>query len=126
MALPGLFSSFSGSKPNANQPILLLISSLFFIIITTFTTTEAQVVSYGMRKLALSMNQFGLDMLRTIDRMDRVLNATSTTTVKTTPGSFGFCPFCVGSSLAMILAGLKDDGEGLKQGEGNLKSLYLF
>ncbi len=99
---------------------------LLFIFVFTITTTEAQVVSYGMRKLALSMNQFGLDMLRTIDRMDRVLNATTTTASKSTNQGFGFCPFCVGSSLAMILAGLKDDGDSFKQGEGKPKLLLMI
>lgn len=108
--------AFFNCASKSNLQFIFLL--LFFFIVFTITTTEAQVVSYGMRKLALSMNQFGLDMLRTIDRMDRVLNATTTTASKSANQGFGFCPFCVGSSLAMILAGLKDDSDSFKQGEG--------
>lgn len=43
-----------------------------------------------MRKLAYSTNQFGLDLMRAMDRSDENL---------------AFCPFCISSSLAMMLSG---------------------
>lgn len=64
-------------------------------------SSDGQMVSYGMRRLALSMNQFGLDMMRVIDSTNRdsVVN-------QTIMNSYSFCPFCIGSSLAMLMAGL--------------------
>ncbi|KAI1285021.1 Leukocyte elastase inhibitor [Halotydeus destructor] len=47
-------------------------------------------VSFGLRKLAYSTNQFGLDMMRALDRDDP---------------SAALCPVCISSSLAMMLVG---------------------
>ncbi|RWS31411.1 Leukocyte elastase inhibitor A-like protein [Leptotrombidium deliense] len=50
----------------------------------------SQIISFGMRKLAYSSNQFGLDLMRAMDRSD---------------ASMAFCPFCISSSLVMLLMG---------------------
>ncbi|RWS06996.1 Leukocyte elastase inhibitor A-like protein [Dinothrombium tinctorium] len=63
------------------------------MLIATFATTaiiNAQVISFGMRKLAHSANQFGLDLMRAMDRSDATM---------------AFCPFCISSSLIMLLMG---------------------
>lgn len=79
------------------------MSLLLLLVLLAMGQSRAQMVSYGMRRLALSMNQFGLDMLRAMESSD------------TDPGrqpqeSYAFCPFCVGSSLAMLMAGLVQSG----------------
>lgn len=60
--------------------------------VTCFTSTPVgqQQISFGMRKLASSSNQFGFDLMRSMDR--------STVTM-------ALCPFCVFSSLTMMLTG---------------------
>lgn len=50
-----------------------------------------QTVTFTMRKLAFSTNQFGIDLYR-------ALNASEGENV-------ALCPFCVGSSLSMLLLG---------------------
>ena len=55
-----------------------------------FGLCTAQVISFGMRKLAASTNHFGLDLMRAMDKSDATM---------------AFCPFCIGSSLAMLLMG---------------------
>lgn len=112
-------ASFARNISVKQYSIIFLLTILYLLFSLSFS--EAQVVSYGMRKLALSMNQFGLDMLRTMDRMDRLINASTSSAQQ---GSFGFCPFCVGSSLAMLLAGLKDDRS--KDGKFFIFCLLLF
>lgn len=74
------------------------------------------IFSYGMRRLALSLNQFGLDMLRTIDEMQSS-NSNETST------RFAFCPFCIGSSLAMLMAGLEVSSRNFPESL-NSDSLY--
>ena len=81
---------------------------------------KCQVISYGMRKLAISMNQFGIDMLRSMNRM-MIMMKTKESILPSVKqefqeqkhydkqSSFVFCPFCVGSSLAMLLAGLESN-----------------
>ncbi|XP_053208632.1 serpin B3-like [Panonychus citri] len=49
-----------------------------------------QVISFGMRKLAYSTNQFGFDLLRAMDKSE---------------SSTAFCPICISSSLTMMLMG---------------------
>ena len=67
---------------------------------------SAQVISFGMRKLAASTNQFGLDLMRAMDKSDATM---------------AFCPFCIGSSLAMLLMGSRGGMESsLRQ------ALYLW
>ena len=61
----------------------------FFILYEGHHHVSCQ-VSYGMRKLAYSTNQFGLDLMRSMDRSDT---------------NMAFCPFCISSSLAMMLSG---------------------
>jgi serine protease inhibitor len=59
-----------------------------------------------MRKLASSTNQFGLDLMRAMDKSESTM---------------AFCPFCIGSSLAMLLMGSQGNMEsGLRQ------ALYLW
>lgn len=66
-----------------------------------------QTVTFTMRKLAFSTNQFGIDLYR-------ALNASSDDNV-------ALCPFCVGSSLAMLLLGAEGPSAmALKQ------ALYLW
>lgn len=69
----------------------LLFGSLIFILI--FSNSSAQIVSHELRKLAVSSNQFGIDVLKALDRIeppDKVLV---------------FCPICLSSSLMMIMMG---------------------
>ncbi|KAI2811363.1 serpin [Blomia tropicalis] len=97
------------------------IKSTLFIAILVITfglRLNGQVISYGMRKLALSMNQFGLDILRTIDRID-------TKSKDEQRSSFAFCPFCIGSSLAMLLAGLQPNRTGTSTYDSIRHALYL-
>src|SRR5690606_19114426 len=92
---------------------------------------HCQMVSYGMRRLALSMNQFGLDMLRAMERAVRdsaLLDPAATTALD--HHSYSFCPFCIGSSLAMLMAGLKashnsDLDQSDSAGESLRYALYL-
>ena len=65
------------------------------LIVTVILTSCLPVLikcqaSFGMRKLAYSTNQFGLDLMRSMDRSDP---------------SMAFCPFCISSSLSMLLSG---------------------
>ncbi|KFM80860.1 Leukocyte elastase inhibitor A, partial [Stegodyphus mimosarum] len=53
-------------------------------------SSGSQTVTFSMRKLAFSTNQFGMDMYRALNITDE---------------NVAFCPFCIGSSLAMILLG---------------------
>ena len=61
-----------------------------YALLAVSALASGQVVSFGMRKLAYSTNQFGLDLMRAMDRSD---------------ASMAFCPFCISSSLAMMLVG---------------------
>ncbi len=68
---------------------------LGFLIVglNRFELTRAQQppsVSFGLRKLAYSTNQFGLDLMRSFDRSDEKL---------------AFSPICISSSLSMLLVG---------------------
>lgn len=65
---------------------------VFIIFLWLFNSflVRGQVISFGMRKLAYSTNQFGLDLMRAMDRSD---------------SNIAFCPFCISSSLSMMLAG---------------------
>lgn len=69
----------------------LIFGSLVFVLI--FANCNAQIVSHELRKLAVSSNQFGIDALKALDRIeppDKVLV---------------FCPVCLSSSLMMIMMG---------------------
>lgn len=65
---------------------------VFIIFLWLFNSflVRGQVISFGMRKLAYSTNQFGLDLIRAMDRSD---------------SNIALCPFCISSSLSMMLAG---------------------
>lgn len=73
-------------------------AKFIYTIILTLTLSydslsEAQVVSHELRRLAVSTNQFGIDVLKALDRIeppDKVLV---------------FCPACLSSSLMMIMMG---------------------
>lgn len=62
--------------------------------ITSLThLSDAQIVSHELRRLSTSVNQFGIDALRALDKIeppDKVLV---------------FCPICLSSSLMMIMMG---------------------
>ena len=70
---PGPTMMASSSLTTTSGGGLCLFGILLLLV--DHRDAHAQVISYGMRKVALSMNQFGLDMMRTLDRMDRVLNS---------------------------------------------------
>lgn len=74
----------------ANSTITL--TCLLIIVTCTFSQQQQGQgqVSFGLRKLAYSTNQFGLDLMRSFDRSDTKL---------------AFCPVCISNSLAMLLAG---------------------
>ena len=65
-----------------------------------------QIISFGMRKLAASTNQFGLDLMKAMDKSDVAI---------------AFCPFCISSSLAMLLMGSHSTMESALR-----QSLYLW
>jgi len=76
---------------NASNHVVLL----FFTILSfhVCSHTGAQIISHELRRLATSTNQFGIDSLRALDKMeppDKVLV---------------FCPVCLSSSLVMIMMG---------------------
>lgn len=81
-------------------PVLVLFLTNFITLITgqivttsAATTTngqQQQQISFAMRKLSSSSNQFGFDLMRSMDR----------STV-----NMALCPFCVFSSLTMMLTG---------------------
>lgn len=85
-------------KPVSQHPqATISIISVFFIIVLIFmfdlSHSEAQIVSHELRRLAVSTNQFGIDALKALDRIeppDKVLV---------------FCPVCLSSSLMMIMMG---------------------
>ncbi|GFT11775.1 SERPIN domain-containing protein [Nephila pilipes] len=66
----------------------------------------SQTVTFTMRKMAFSTNQFGIDLYRALNITDE---------------NVAFCPFCIGSSLAMVLLGAEGNtAMALRQ------SLYLW
>lgn len=72
---------------------LILISLSLIITIDTPPDCNAQIVSHELRRLAVATNQFGIDALKALDRIeppDKVLV---------------FCPVCLSSSLMMIMMG---------------------
>lgn len=71
-----------------------------------------------MRKLAMSMNQFGMDMLRHQGKSNLEHHQQQ-------PTNIALCPFCVGSSLAMVLAGLWPDQRDMSAYESLRYALYL-
>lgn len=77
---------------NATRKHLILLTvSLWFA--ERCRLADCQVVSHGLRRLAISTNHFGLDVLRSLDKIepaDKVIV---------------FCPLCLSSSLAMIIMG---------------------
>ena len=84
----------------------LLIILKFLICLPQFS--NEQVISFSMRKIAYSTNQFGLDLLRASknDKNDNKLV---------------FCPFCISSSLVMLLMGSqKEMANSLRH------ALYLY
>lgn len=70
-----------------------LIMSLLAMMAALGGPSEAQVISPESRRLSMATNQFGIDTLRALDRIeppDKVLV---------------FCPACVSSTLMMIMMG---------------------
>lgn len=76
--------------------LLLLMAINIVMDINGFNLmVNGQVISFGMRKLAYSTNQFGLDLIRAMDKSDV---------------SIAFCPICISSSLVMMLMGSQGNG----------------
>ncbi|XP_015922744.2 leukocyte elastase inhibitor-like [Parasteatoda tepidariorum] len=72
---------------------LLFITALLMshqLLVMGSSNTGSQTVTFTMRKLAFSTNQFGIDLYRALNVTDE---------------NIAFCPFCIGSSLAMVLLG---------------------
>lgn len=88
--------SFVTVLPKCCSTIRLSLISLTIIAIlisSSSSPSAAQVISPELRRLALATNQFGIDTLKALDRIeppDRVLV---------------FCPVCLSSSLMMIMMG---------------------
>ncbi|XP_075731222.1 intracellular coagulation inhibitor 3 [Rhipicephalus microplus] len=76
--------------------------SAVLLLLTCAQMTDAQQgLPFGTRKLAFSANQFGLDLyraLRDVGSESRLLQA---------EGNVALCPFCVSSSLGMLLLGAR-------------------
>ena len=70
--------------------LLLVISSATTWTFLLLVHPVSCQVSFPMRKLAYSTNQFGLDLMRAMDRSE---------------SNMAFCPFCISSSLSMMLSG---------------------
>lgn len=80
---------FKSSESSKFKMLILLVS----LIVVPFKLIEAQVISHELRRLSVSTNQFGIDVLKALDRIeppDKVLV---------------FCPICLSSSLVMIMMG---------------------
>lgn len=84
----------------------LVLSRWLFLVCAMAGMSAAQVISFGMRKLAASTNQFGLDLMRAMDKSEATM---------------AFCPFCIGSSLAMLLMGAQGGMESALR-----HALYLW
>ena len=84
----------------------LTLSRWLFLVCAMAGVSTGQVISFGMRKLAASTNQFGLDLMRAMDKSDATM---------------AFCPFCIGSSLAMLLIGAQGSMESALR-----QALYLW
>lgn len=70
---------------------IIFVSSFFLIFINI--TVHSQVISHELRRLAVSTNQFGIDALRALDRIEPPEKV------------IVFCPVCLSSSLTMIMMG---------------------
>ncbi|XP_037527407.1 leukocyte elastase inhibitor [Rhipicephalus sanguineus] len=82
-------------------PTLLPAVLLLLTLACTQMTDAQQGLPFGTRKLAFSANQFGLDLyraLRDVGTESRLLQA---------EGNVALCPFCVSSSLGMLLLGAR-------------------
>ncbi|CAL1281665.1 unnamed protein product [Larinioides sclopetarius] len=79
------------------------------LVSSQYLSTEAQMrpLTFAMRKLAFSTNQFGIDLYRALK----------------VPKNEGvaFCPFCISTSLAMILLGAQGRSANALQ-----QALYLW
>lgn len=70
------------------RPSIFRTTAVLAVICSLVVVTNCQ-ISFGMRKLAYSTNQFGLDLMRSMDRSEE---------------NMAFCPFCISSSLSMMLS----------------------
>ncbi|XP_054716806.1 leukocyte elastase inhibitor A-like [Uloborus diversus] len=70
--------------------VFLIVTCVASQYVTGSSTGASQTVTFSMRKLAFSTNQFGFDLYRAFNISDE---------------NVAFCPFCIGSSLAMVLLG---------------------
>lgn len=80
---------------NSINFVYRLLVLLVAVNILVIGMANGQVISFGMRKLAYSTNQFGLDLIRAMDKSDV---------------SIAFCPICISSSLVMMLMGSQGNG----------------
>lgn len=85
-----LFKVYSNRFSIKNMFFSLHLAKILYFLVLLWTPTRSQVISFGMRKIAYSSNQFGLDLLRASDRSE---------------ARIAFCPFCVSSSLVMLMVG---------------------
>ncbi|KAF7491166.1 Serpin B10 [Sarcoptes scabiei] len=84
----------SSTKFSKEFLILFLMMWLWLhSMISIVFVSNQTIISYGMRRLASSLNQFGFDSFRYLS------NASET-------DNFAICPFCIGSSLTMLMIGL--------------------
>ena len=74
------------------RPCIFLLLFCFGIVLGN--DHRHQAVTFGMRRLAFSTNQFGCDLYRALEAGPA-----------DDEGNVALCPFCVGASLAMILLG---------------------
>lgn len=80
------------------RPTLFLLLFCFGIVLGT--DPRHQVVTFGMRRLAFSINQLGFDVYRAL-----------VAGPEEDEGNVALCPFCVGASLAMVLLGAEGGSE---------------
>lgn len=82
------------------------------LVAATQGASPTQTVTFSMRKLAFSTNQFGIDLYRALD---------SSHDDGGQHRNVALCPFCVGTSLAMLYLGAEGPSEmALRQ------ALYLW
>lgn len=86
------FDSFSTmeSKSSSNKSIIVVLALVYAM---DLTNSSAQIVSHELRRLAVATNQFGIDALRALDKIEPPDKVSV------------FCPICLSSSLAMVMMG---------------------
>lgn len=83
-------SGHYGTSPSYH---LVKKNLLQLILLALVSATQTQIISHELRRLAVATNQFGIDSLKALDKIeppDKVLV---------------FCPVCLSSTLMMIMMG---------------------